>query len=233
MLNGEYILGDCMDPEFGLPSFPDNHFAVAIVDPPYGINEGAHRAKSRTKLCKTQNYPSVVWDQDVPPQEYFDELFRVSRNQIIWGINYFVGSRQLLDHPGRIFWDKVKPNNDFSDGELAYCSFHNRIRQLEYMWNGMNQGHSLKHGRKQQGNKKLNEKRIHPTQKPVLLYRWILQEYAKPGDLILDTHVGSGSSLIACELDGFSYVGYELSKQHYNDSKRRIKRELSQLTLFK
>lgn len=229
MLNGSYILGNCLD---ALKEYPDNYFHIAIVDPPYGINEGAHLAKSRTKLCKTKDYPAVVWDQGIPSQEYFDQLFRVSKNQIIWGINYFTGSRELPDHPGRIFWDKVTPNNDFSDGELAYCSFHNRIRQVEYMWNGMQQGKSLKHGRIQQGNKRLNEERIHPTQKPVILYRWLLREYAKPGDLIVDTHVGSGSSLIACEIEGYQYVGFENDETHYNDSMRRIRRHLKQLSIF-
>lgn len=228
----KYIHGDCMDLMTGLPSYPDQFFNVAIVDPPYGINEGAHRAKARTKLAKTKDYPAIVWDQEIPSQEYFDELFRVSKHQIIWGVNYFTGSRKLPDHPGRIFWDKVTPDNDFSDGELAYCSFHNRIRQVEYMWNGMQQGKSIRHGRIQQGNKKLNEKRIHPTQKPVLLYRWLLREYAKPGDLILDTHAGSGSSLIACEIEGFDYVAFEIDGTHYTDSKRRIKRHLQQLSIF-
>lgn len=231
-MKGKYIHTDCLNPERGLPSFPDNYFNLAIVDPPYGINEGAHRAAGRGKLARTMDYKKDVWDQEIPSQEYFDQLFRVSQNQIIWGINYFVEHRNIPIGSGRLVWDKVNPGTAFSDCEIAGCSFHHSTRQLEFMWNGMMQGKSISEGRTQQGNKKLNEKRIHPTQKPVLLYRWILQTYAKTGNIILDTHVGSASSLIACEIEGFQYIGFENSDGYYQSSLRRLKNHCRQLNLF-
>ena len=133
---------------------------------------------------------------------------------------------------GRIVWDKVNFDNDFSDCEIAYCSMHDSVRLIRYMWNGMMQGKSLKEGHIQQGNKKLNERRIHPTQKPVLLYLWILQNYAEAGWKILDTHVGSGSSLIACEKEGYEYWGFEKDEEYFDETQERIKRHKSQLTLF-
>lgn len=125
--------------------------------------------------------------------------------------------------PGRIVWDKVNGKSPFSDCELAYCSLHNSVRKFSYMWNGMMQGKSLDEGHIAQGNKKLNEKRIHPTQKPVNLYLWLLQKYAKPGQLILDTHVGSGSSLIACNILHFDCVRFELNNKYYQLAKERLK----------
>ena len=148
----------------------------------------------------------------------FDELFRISKNQIIFGCNYF-------DYPfgsGRIVWDKCNGSSSFSDCELAYTSFHDSVRLFRYMWNGMIQGKSISEGHIQQGNKKLNEKRIHPTQKPVNLYRWLVQRYLKPGQLVLDTHVGSGSSLIAFEEYGLQYIGYEIDKNYYDLASLRV-----------
>lgn len=211
----EYHYMDCMK---GMPEYPDNHFDWAIVDPQYGIKESAYRANSRGKLTTTTDYPDIIWDLEPPGPEYFKELFRVSKQQIIWGINYFdvqVGS-------GRIFWDKVNGDVNFSDGELAYCSAHHSTRMFRFMWAGMRQGVGG-NGARMQGNKKLNEKRIHPTQKPVQLYKWICRNYLKPGQIILDTHVGSGSSLIAYEEYGCLYVGYENALAHYKDSTDRIK----------
>ena len=152
----------------------------------------------------------------------------MSKNQIIWGVNYF----QYNFAPGRIVWDKVNGQSSFSDCEIAYCSFHDSVRLFRYMWNGMMQGKSISEGHIQQGNKSLNEMRIHPTQKPVNLYIWLLHNYASDGDKILDTHVGSASSLIACKELGFEYVGCELDKNIYNLSKQRLETYEMQVKLF-
>lgn len=182
---------DCMA---YMASLPDNAFDLAIVDPPYGIKENAQRARSRTKLAKTRCYGNQLWDMDIPPVEYFDELFRVSKNQIIWGGNYF------LDYLGAtrcmIVWRKLTTGN-FADCELAWTSFDTSVREFTFMWNGMLQGRSMNSGHLMQGIKANNEKRIHPTQKPVVLYDWLIENYAKGAKSILDTHLGSGSSAIA------------------------------------
>ena len=133
---------------------------------------------------------------------------------------------------GRIVWDKCNDGSDQSGAEIAYCSLNNRVDIVRFMWRGMFQGKSISEGTVQQGNKKLNEKRIHPCQKPVAVYEWILQNYAKPGDLILDTHVGSGSSLIACHRMGFEYVGFELDADYYRQSSERLESEKAQLSIF-
>ena len=224
---------DCMD---GIRVFPDNYFALAIVDPPYGRGEdggkkrsGYVRQKNGSKIFVADGgYEKKTWDDKSPEPEYFDELIRVSHNQIIWGCNYF----DYNFGPGRIIWDKCNDGSDQSGAEIAYCSLNDRVDVFRFMWRGMLQGKSISEGRVQQGNKQLNEKRIHPCQKPVALYEWILGRYAKPGDIILDTHVGSASSLIACHRAGYRYVGFELDKDYYMASKKRLDAEKSQLTIF-
>lgn len=207
---------DCMTE---MVKFPDNHFDVAIVDPPYysGPERRKFYGRKISPIGVQRIYDkSTSWS--VPEREYFDELFRISKNQIIFGCNYF-------DYPfgsGRIVWDKCNGSSSFSDCELAYTSFHDSVRLFRYMWNGMMQGKSISEGHIQQGNKKLNEKRIHPTQKPVNLYRWLAQKYLKPGQLVLDTHVGSGSSLIAFEEYDLQYVGYEVDKSYYDLARLRV-----------
>ena len=207
---------DCMTE---MVKFPDNYFDVAIVDPPYysGPEKRKFYGRKISPIGVQRIYDkSTSWS--VPEREYFDELFRISKNQIIFGCNYF-------DYPfgsGRIVWDKCNGSSSFSDCELAYTSFHDSVRLFRYMWNGMMQGKSISEGHIQQGNKKLNEKRIHPTQKPVNLYRWLVQKYLKPGQLVLDTHVGSGSSLIAFEEYGLQYIGYEIDKSYYDLARPRV-----------
>lgn len=195
---------DCMK---ALKEYPDNHFDLAIVDPPYfsGPEKRGFYGQKVSPIGVQRFYEkSEEWK--VPGPEYFKELERVSKHQIIFGCNYF----QWNFPPGRIVWDKCNEKNSFSDCEIASCSLHDSVRLFRYMWSGMMQGKSISEGHIQQGNKRLNEKRIHPTQKPVALYKWLLQKYAKPGDLILDTHVGSASSLIACHELGFDYIGFEM-----------------------
>lgn len=229
----EYYCMDCMD---GMKKFPDKYFDLAIVDPEYGRKE--HGGRSRSGYVKQKNgtkifvkdgeYINRGWDNEPARKEYFDELFRVSKNQIIWGCNYF-------DYPlmgGRIIWDKCNDGSDQSGAEIAYCSLNNRVDIFRYMWRGMFQGKSISEGHIQQGNKALNEKRIHPTQKPVVLYEWLLSRYAKPEDIILDTHVGSASSLIACYNTNHKFVGFELDKHYYELSKKRLDAEMAQMRLF-
>lgn len=197
-----------------LPDFEDNHFDLAIVDPPYGIGEDGGKYRGR----KSDNYNRIVihekkgWDIQ-PTEGYFGELFRVSKDQIIWGGNYFV--KYLNIKMGWVFWDKLI-GGDFSDGELAYTSFNKALRKYTYSYHGDTKG---------------GHTRIHPTQKPIALYRWLLLNYAKDGDIILDTHVGSASSLIACEDMGFDYVGYEIDSDYYNVAQKRLINFRSQLKL--
>lgn len=221
-----YYNMDCLK---GMRQFPDNYFDLAIVDPPYfsGPERREFYGRKASPIGVSRLYEKMD-NWNVPGPEYFEELFRVSRNQIIWGCNYF----DYHFGAGRIVWDKCNDASDYSDCELAYCSLHDSTRIFRYMWNGMFQGKSISEGWIQQGNKKLNEKRIHPTQKPVALYSWLLQRYAKPGDIILDTHVGSASSLIACHQARHKFVGFEIDKACYDRSLARLEVEQAQLTIF-
>lgn len=213
----EFYNMDCME---GMKDYPDNFFDLAIVDPPYGIGiqsmpftKTGKRKSSRYAAAKSRDYRRTEeWDIK-PKPEYFKELFRVSKKQIIWGGNYFT---DILP-PSKTFivWDKRCQDtmtNDFADCEQAWCSNGMGVaRMFRYLWNGM-----------LQGDMKNKEERFHPTQKPVALYKWILRNYAKEGDIILDTHVGSASSLIACEEMNFDYVGFEIDKEYYDLSQKRI-----------
>lgn len=234
----ELMHGDCME---YMKNMKDKEYNLAICDPPYGIGEDGRKTKGREGFVKQKNgnkifvpakpYKPAGWDVVIPSQEYFNELFRVSKHQIIWGENYFAFHQKELSS-GRIVWDKVNGDNDFSDCEIAWISCIKSVRQLEFMWAGFCQGLSLNDGRVQQGNKLLNEKRIHPTQKPVKLYEWLLVNYAKQGDCILDTHLGSGSSAIACHNLGFDFVGIELDVDYFNAAVQRLETHKKQLILF-
>ncbi len=223
---------DCME---GMKLFPDKYFELAIVDPEYGRKE--HGGKNRSGFVKQKNgsriyvdgnkYIKKDWDNKPAGEEYFNELFRVSKNQIIWGENYYLNNFG----PGRIIWDKCNEGSDQSDCEIAYNSLTDRVDLVRYMWRGMMQGKSISEGYIQQGDKSKNEIRIHPTQKPVILYSWILNKYAKQGDKILDTHVGSASSLIACHNYGFDFCGFEIDKDYYDLGSMRLEKVRSQLSL--
>jgi len=219
---------------------PDNAFDLAIVDPPYGIKMDGrgmlskagmvNQKNGRKLLVKRNNYKGKGWDSKSPDSCFFDEIIRVSKNQIIWGANHFI-SKMPYDSSCWIVWDKVNGTTNQSDCELAWTSFNTTVRQYEFMWSGMCQG-SNKDGKIMQGNKKLNEKRIHPTQKPVALYKWLLKNYAEPGQRILDTHLGSGSSAIAAHYFGCDFVGCEIDKEYFDAMMKRFKRETSQVALF-
>ena len=211
---------DCME---AMKKMSDNQFDLAIVDPPYGINAAKRNdwGKKRTKksAAKQSNYKSKNWDNNVPKKIYFDELFRVSKNQIIWGVNNYPYSN--LDG-GRIFWDKgVGEKWSMSDGEIAFTSKSRAVRKIKILWNGMLQ-HDMKN----------KEIRIHPTQKPVKLYEWLLMKYAKEGDTILDTHLGSGSIAIACYNLGFDLTGYEIDKEYFEAANKRIEQHKQQGRLW-
>lgn len=219
-------LGDCMDV---LKDMPDNSFDLAIVDPPYfsGPERRQFYGSKESKIGVQRLYAkSEKWE--VPDKEYFKELQRVSRYYIVWGCNYF----DYIFSPGRIVWDKCNGNSSFSDCEIAATNLFNSVRLFPYMWNGMLQGKSISEGRIMQGNKRLNEKRIHPTQKPVALYLWLLTKFAKEGWRILDTHLGSGSIAIACDSLGYSLLGIEKDAHYYNAAKERIMNYQNEPTLF-
>jgi site-specific DNA-methyltransferase (adenine-specific) len=214
------IHGDCMD---YMRSLPDNAFELAIVDPPYGIGENGDRNKSRTKLAVAQDYkPFAGGDISAPEQKYFLELFRVSKNQIVWGANHFADRLPSAASSCWIVWDKLTGKSDFADCELAFTSFKTAVRKFSFQWSGM-----------LQGDMKNKERRIHPTQKPIKLYDWLLSNYAKPGDRILDTHLGSGSSAIAAHYAGHDFVGIELDADYYEAAKKRFNEATKQMDIFK
>ena len=225
-----FICGDCME---YLPQFPDKYFELAIVDPPYGIGEDGSKKKTRgmqaglgkrgggrNAKSYSKDYHAYLGGDIAPNKEFFDELMRVSKNQIIFGANHFI-SKIPYDSSCWIVWDKRNDANDFADCELAYTSFKSAVRVFRFKWNGMLQ-EDMKH----------KEIRLHPNQKPVALYDWILSKYAKRGDKILDTHVGSASSLIACYKNGFDYVGFERDPYYYDLANKRLEEYKSQITLF-
>ena len=199
--------------------YPDNYFDLAIVDPPYGIDADVKNSKnvvqSKKSATKSKKYGSQLWDLDIPTDEYFDELKRVSKRQIIWGANYFglVG--------GMIYWHKNVTMPTYSTGELAWVSWQNKLNFVDISWHGMIQ-HDMKN----------KETRIHPTQKPTKLYKWLLKNYAKPNDKILDTHLGSGSIAIACHDYGFELTACELDKEYYDKAMQRINNHVAQQKLF-
>ena len=198
---------DCME---GMAQIPDKYFELAIVDPPYGIGESKKKRENRNDRWKSPDiklHNPKEWDKEPPCQIYFDELFRVSKNQIIWGGNYFIDKIQKPSM-GWVFWDKKNGDSDFSDGELAFTSFNKGVRKFEWLWNGFQ--------------KEKPEKRFHPTQKPVALYKWLLTNYAKKGEKILDTHVGSGSSFIAAYDLGFDIMGFEIDEDYWKAASKRL-----------
>ena len=201
-----------------LATCEDNAFQLAIVDPPYGIGESGATNHTRGLLAKPKKYkPFVGGDKSAPTKEYFAELERVSRNQILWGANHY----RARESSAWIVWDKLNGATDFADAELAYTSFKTAVRVFRFRWNGM-----------LQGDMKNKEERIHPTQKPVKLYEWLLMNYAKEGDRILDTHLGSGSIAIACHNLGFDLVGCELDPDYYSAACERLDKHKQQLRMF-
>jgi site-specific DNA-methyltransferase (adenine-specific) len=190
-----------------MAQFPDKYFELAIVDPPYGLPKDSTHGRGKLKNRILNNGSLELWDRK-PTHEYFEELFRVSKNQIIWGGNYF----DLPPARCVVVWDKCQPWENFSQVEIAWTSFGLNARLFKYD--------------NRTGNK------IHPTQKPVALYKWLLKNYAKQGDKILDTHMGSGSSIIACYDMGFDYMAFEIDKDYFDMANERIEAHKAQGRLF-
>jgi site-specific DNA-methyltransferase (adenine-specific) len=205
---------DCLE---AMKQMKNNQFDLAIVDPPYGGNDaiGLKDNKSKNKqAAKRTDYK--VFDNVAPSAEYFEQLQRISKNQIIWGVNFY-NNYDLSG--GRIVWDKK--GTAFGRAELAYYSNSKSVNVFEYTWNGMIQG-----------DMKNKEIRIHPTQKPVKLYEWLLDNYAEEGQTILDTHLGSGSIALACHNRGFDLTAFEIDEEYYNNAVKRLKTHQQQLTMF-
>ena len=208
---GEITNEDCMEL---MKRYPDKYFELAIVDPPYGIGIDGQKEKYEGKKSDRKLHIKKDWDNEIPNKQYFIELQRVSKNQIIWGGNYFV--RHLTEgHKGWVVWDKGQHGLTMSDCELAYSSFDVPTR----VW--VKNRYILK-----------EEGTIHPTQKPVTLYKWLLKNYAKEGDKILDTHLGSGSIAIACHYMGFDLTACELDKEYFDAAMERITNQTRQQVLI-
>jgi site-specific DNA-methyltransferase (adenine-specific) len=201
--------------------YPDNYFDLAIVDPPYGIGEDGAKNHSRGKAARPTLYTPKYWDTTTASKKYFKQLKRISKNQIVWGANHFIENLMATNSSCWIVWDKQNGDNDFADCELAWTSFNTSVRKFEFRWAGMFQG-----------DMKNKETRIHPTQKPVALYKWLLDKYAKPTDKILDTHLGSGSIAIACHDYGFDLTACELDKEYFDKAMQRINNHTAQTKLF-
>ena len=207
---------DCLQ---ALKAMADKQFDLAIVDPPYGIGMDKTHFKTKSSNAKPTEYGKKDWDNAIPSKEYFNELLRVSKNQIIWGGNYFV--ENLTNSSCWVVWDKDNGDSIHADCELAWTSYNTGVRKVKYLWHGM-----------RQQNMKNKEKRIHPTQKPIALYKWLLSEFAKDGDKILDTHLGSGSIAIACWDMGYDLTAYEVDKEYYDNACKRLETHKAQLTLW-
>ena len=208
MLDFGFYCMDCMD---GMKEFPDKYFDLAIVDPPYGINMGKNGQPTRLN-----KYGSMRSVNDLRPEpRYFEELFRISKNQIVFGYNH--PSDMLPPTKEFVFWYKHQPVDTYSDGELAWTSFSKTAKCFDYPYFGTTG---------------MDDARISPAQKPVALYKWLIGKYAKDGDVILDTHVGSASSLIACRETGHKYVGFEIDKEYYEKAKQRLDYAEAQQNIF-
>ena len=220
----ELLHCDCME---YMATVPDKYFDLAIVDPPYGI--GADKAQNAAALSREKAngnskagrgwkaYKETEWDNDVPKENYWNELMRVSKNQIVWGGNYM--TEFLNPSMGWLVWDKGQRDFSLADGELAWTSFDRALRIFE-----MSRGEALAKNNNEGG-------RIHPTQKPTKLYEWLLTNYAKKGQRILDTHLGSGSSAIAAHYFGVDFVGCELDKDYFDAAKARFDMATKQLAM--
>ena len=202
---------DCME---HMANVSDKYYSLALVDPEYGIGadkkNSTDKKQSKKSAANSTNYGNQKWDSNVPDIEYFKELFRVSKNQIIWGVNYYPYN---LFNGGRIYWNKCVTMPTYSDGELAYNSKTNSISSFTYAWHGMIQG-----------DMKNKQQRIHPTEKPIALYKWLLNNYAKPNDKIYDSHGGSFSHAIACYDLGFDLDICELDPDYYRDGVERFEK---------
>jgi site-specific DNA-methyltransferase (adenine-specific) len=220
--------GDNMD---FFKNIPDKQYDWAIVDPPYfdGPQKREFFGYQISPIGVRRDKYSLINSWKIPDREFFVQINRISKNQIIFGINYFT---HLYDFgPGRIIWDKVNGASSFSDAEIAYCSTHETVRLFRFMWNGMMQGKSISEGHLQRGDKSKNQKRIHQCEKPVELYKWLINSYCKTGDKIIDPYSGSLSIGMACHDFNYYLDAIELDPRVYQSSVNRLKDYVSQLKL--
>jgi site-specific DNA-methyltransferase (adenine-specific) len=210
--------GDCLD---FMREMPDKSIDLILTDPPYGIGEGSSKNKHRIPITKfgkapgltggrippPTDYGEIEWDSKPPGEEYFTEIMRVSKNQIIFGGNYF----PLPPSPCWIVWDKDNGASDFADCELAWTSFKSAVRKFKWRWSGLLQ-EDMVH----------KEKRVHPTQKPLPLMEWCLEKYSKPGDIVLDPFMGSGTTMVACKKLGREYIGIDNVMEYFNIARDRL-----------
>ena len=208
---------DCLE---YMKTLPDKYFDLCIADPPYGIGESRKNNNLRSKLARAKSYTVKGWDDEALDVSFFNEILRVSKHAIIWGSNHFI-SKLPYDSSCWIVWDKENGENDFADCELAWTNFKTAVRRFKFRWQGM-----------LQGNMKNKEERIHPTQKPVALYSWLLKNYGKEGDKIFDPFLGSGSSRIAAYKMGFDFVGCEIDKEYFRLSEERFQKECKGVELL-
>lgn len=230
MNNSVTFLQDCVE---AMKQMPDQCFDLAVVDPIYGdVTAGGYiTGKSKGGVGPHPKHNAEMWSQPKTGQEYFDELFRISKNQIIFGGNYFV-KEIARDSQCWIVWDKCHPEGiKFADAELAWTSFNRATRIFRFMWNGMCQG-TPGNGTKMQGNKALNERRIHTCQKPVELYRWIFHNFSEPGYKVIDTHLGSGSSRIAAYDMNLDFTGFEIVKETFDLQEERFAEYTAQCRIY-
>lgn len=207
--------GDCLD---AMKSIPDNSIDTIITDPPFGINEAAGKNKSRGKLAIARDYGNDDWDKERPNKKYFQEIIRISNNQIIFGGNYFADF--LKPSPCWIVWDKDNGDNDFADCELIYTNFQKAVRKKLYRWSGFMQ---------QPGEKR--DLRQHPTQKPVKLIQWIIENYVNQSNVICDPFMGSGTTAIACHRTNRKFIGIEKEKKYFDIAIARYRNEVKQLRI--
>lgn len=215
-MNSAYNV-DCME---AMQKMQSKFFDLAVVDPMYGIGENGAKSGSRAKLAKRIDYKPV--DDSPPNKEYFTELFRVSKNQIVWGANHFIEAMPISSSCWLV-WDKDNGETNYADCELAWTSFRGAVRKFRYLWAGMRH-------EKQGVN---HQYRIHPCEKPIALYEWIFRRYAKPGYKILDTHLGSGSSRIAAYEAGLDFVGFEIDPDYFWMQEKRFENYKAQCSLFR
>lgn len=208
----EYKIGDCLEL---MKELEDNSVDLVLTDPPYGINICSTGSVGGVCLTKTTDYGIQTWDKTIPEKEVFDEMFRISKNQIIFGGNYFLD--YLPSTPCMIVWNKDNSGN-FADCELAWTSFNSAVRMFKFRWNGM-----------LQEDMKNKEERVHPTQKPIALFKWILENYSNEGDVILDPFLGSGTTLRACRETNRNGIGFEKEEKYEPIIRKRIMADIPSL----
>jgi len=209
----QIICGDCLEV---MKEIPDKSINLVLTDPPYGIKESNEKNRTRARLAKTTDFGHYDWDKQKVKKEYFEEIRRVSKNQVIFGGNYYASI--LGDSSCWLVWDKDNGKNDFADCELAWTSFKTAVRKFKWRWKGM-----------LQEDMKNKEKRVHPTQKPLPLFKWILEKYSQPNDVILDPFLGSGTTAVACLELNRHFIGIELSSEYCEIAKKRIREIQPQL----